>query len=499
MARELTLPKLGENIDTAVVIEVLVKPGDSVGVDQPLLSLETDKAEFELPSTIAGKVAEILVKEGDEVKMGQALLRIDEGGDGAGKSTPASVEQQTPQPQESRQAGSSSDRQQQRSPKGEAEEVQAEGAAESAQAPPAAPDSPPPAEQPSQRRQASGGSANRQRAQPDHDDEDADAAAPPPAAEPARSAAPSPASAGPVPAAPSVRRMARELGVDISRVSGSGAGGRISERDVQRHARALLRPEPASAPVPASATAQAPDGTRDAFGAIEREPVGRIRMRIAERMTEGWTTIPHVTHHDAADVTELERLREQYGSRASRGGGKLTMTAILLKTLGSALRKFPKFNASLELEEGQILYHRYVNVAVAVDTDRGLVAPVIRNVDEKNIMEIARALGEIAERARGRALTPELLEGATFTLSNLGGIGGSHFSPIISPPQVAVLGVGRSQMEPRWVVDRFEPRRILPLSLSYDHRLIDGADAARFSRWLCEALEEPFVMDLEGN
>ncbi|HYB99307.1 MAG TPA: 2-oxo acid dehydrogenase subunit E2 [Candidatus Limnocylindrales bacterium] len=495
MSRDLVLPKLGENIDTAVVVEVLVKAGDAVSVDQPLLSLETDKAEFELPSTVQGTVAEILVKEGDEVKMGQALLRVDEGGDGAGKAAPAAAAAQpehapasaAERPASARTAPVQPSAARARSE--DEEETQAEGAAESAEAPPAAPDS----------QRASGSGAGRSASEPSARPEREQNDLPPPrAAQAARAPAPPPAAAGPVAAAPSVRRLARELGVDITRVPGSGAGGRISERDVQRHARALLRTDQAATPPGAAEDGEAP-GERDAFGAVEYEPIDRIRRRIADRMTAGWTTIPHVTHNDGADVTELERLREQYGSRAAHGGGKLTVTAILLKTLGSALRKFPKLNASLDLDGGRIVYHRYVNVAVAVDTDRGLVAPIIRNVDEKNIMQIARALGEIAERARGRALTPELLEGATFTLSNLGGIGGTHFSPIISPPQVAVLGVGRSQVEPRWVVDRFEPRRILPLSLSYDHRLIDGADAARFVRWVCEALEEPFVMDLEGN
>jgi len=216
-------------------------------------------------------------------------------------------------------------------------------------------------------------------------------------------------------------------------------------------------------------------------------------------MALAWSDIPHVTHHDKADISDLELLRRRYAERAKRAGGKLTMTAVLLKVLGAALRRYTKFNASIDMARSEVVFKRYVNIGVAVDTDKGLLVPVIRAVDSKNIIEIARELRELSERARKRNIRPEMLQGATFTLTNLGGIGGNAFSPLINPPEVAVLGVSRASREPRWVNEGFEPRLILPLSLSYDHRLIDGADAARFLRWVCEALEEPFVLELEGE
>ena len=216
-------------------------------------------------------------------------------------------------------------------------------------------------------------------------------------------------------------------------------------------------------------------------------------------MTRAWSSIPHVTHHDAADVTDLDRLRRQYAKRVEKSGGKLTLTAVLLKVLGSALRKFPKFNSSVDMAGHAIVYKKYVHVGVAVDTERGLLVPVIRDVDQKNIVEIALALSEMSEKARSRNIRPDELQGASFTITNLGGIGGRAFSPLINPPEVAVLGVSSTRFEPVWTGAAFEPRQILPLSVSYDHRVIDGADAARFLRWVCEALAEPFVMDLEGE
>jgi len=291
-------------------------------------------------------------------------------------------------------------------------------------------------------------------------------------------------------AAPSVRRLARELGIDVAEVRPSSAGGRITAEDVYRHVRALLA---------AGRTRPAPVRRSYREDEVEIEPMSTVRRRTAERMSLAWSSIPHVSHHDAADITELERLRRQFAPRVEQQGGRLTVTAVLLKVLGSALRRFPKFNASVDMDAGTIVYKKAVHVGVAVDTERGLLVPVIRNVDEKNILELALELRDVSEAARGRRLPPDRLQGATFTVTNLGGIGGRHFDPLINPPEVAVLGVSRSRMEPVWNGTSFEPRLLLPLTLSYDHRVIDGADAARFLRWVCEALEEPFLMDLEGE
>jgi pyruvate dehydrogenase E2 component (dihydrolipoamide acetyltransferase) len=226
--------------------------------------------------------------------------------------------------------------------------------------------------------------------------------------------------------------------------------------------------------------------------------MNNVRRRTAENMTLSWTTIPHVTQYDQADITELEEFRRQYGKRVEEYGAKLTVTAILVKILAGALKRFPQFNASVDMEKGEVILKRVYNIGVAVDTDRGLIVPVIHDADRKNIVEIAIELNEKANRARERKSKLEDMQGATFTLSNLGGIGGTAFSPIVNPPEVAILGVSRSRIEPVHQDGTFVPRTMLPLSLSYDHRVIDGADGARFLRWVAEALERPLLSMLEG-
>lgn len=434
MIRDCVLPELGENIESATVVEVFVAVGDAIVVDQPLLSLETDKAEFEMPSPLAGRITEMLIAEGAEVRVGQLLLRV-EGSQGA--EAPSVVA-----------------------------EPSAEQPAERPAAQPAQPAPPAPARP----------------------------ASPPP--KPAATPTAAPAAAAP----PSVRRLARELGIDIATVRATAAHGRVSADDVLGHARALIASGASTggaAAGGASAAGQPADSTR--FGQIERQPMSKVRRKTAEQMALAWSDIPHVTHHDKADITDLDVLRRRYAERAERAGGKLTMTAVLLKVLGAALRRYAKFNASIDMARSEVVFKRYVNIGVAVDTDKGLLVPVICDVDSKNIIEIACELREISERARNRNIRPEMLQGATFTLTNLGGIGGNAFSPLINPPEVAVLGVSTASREPVWVGGEFQPRLMLPLSLSYDHRLIDGADAARFLRWVCEALEEPFVLELEGE
>ena len=225
-----------------------------------------------------------------------------------------------------------------------------------------------------------------------------------------------------------------------------------------------------------------------------------VRRKTAEHLRQAWNTIPHVTQQDRADITELEQLRARFAPRAEEAGGKMTVTAIALKVCASALKVFPQFNASIDMAKEEIIYKQYINIGVAVDTDRGLLVPVIRDVDKKNIVELAAEMTQLSKKARERKLTPEEMEGGTFTITNLGGIGGTGFSPIVNHPEVAILGLSRSRMEPEWVSNesKFEPRLILPLSLSYDHRLIDGADAARFLRWIAEAFEQPFLLSVQG-
>ena len=298
----------------------------------------------------------------------------------------------------------------------------------------------------------------------------------------------------PIPATPNTRRFARELGVDITSVQGTGNGGRILSGDVVRTARSLLEAA-ASGGGPAAAP-PLPDFSR--WGEVEREPMSGIRRTTAVHLSTSWTTIPHVTQHDDADVTELEQLRKRFGPRVQEAGGKLTMTAIAVRVVAGALRVFPRFASSVDMASREVILKRYTHVGVAVDTDRGLLVPVIRDADRKNVTELSVEIGEVAARARAGKLTLEEMQGGCFTITNLGGLGGTSFTPIVNHPEVAILGMSRSRVTPVHRDGEFEPRLLLPLSLSYDHRVIDGADAVRFLRWIVEALENPFLLSLEG-
>ncbi|MBU0509957.1 2-oxo acid dehydrogenase subunit E2 [bacterium] len=300
-----------------------------------------------------------------------------------------------------------------------------------------------------------------------------------------------PTDAAEIPASPGVRRVAREMGVDLSSVKGSGPEGRITEEDVR--AMASVAPMVPSAP---SAEIPLPDFSR--FGKIERKAMSSVRQATAEHLSHAWQVIPQVTQYDSADITELEVLRKRYAQKVEQAGGRLTLTAVLVKVVASALRQFPQFNTSVDMARREIIGKDYVNVGVAVDTERGLLVPVIRSADEKNITELAIELIELSKKAHNRQLGPTDLEGGTFSITNLGTVGGTHFSPIVNWPEVAILGISRAGMEPVWKDNQFVPRLMLQLSLSYDHRVIDGADGARFLRWICEALEQPFFMALEG-
>lgn len=453
MPTELKLPNLGENIHSGNVVRVLVAEGDMIAEQQPILEIETDKAAIEVPSPQAGKVVKVLVKEGQTIDVGAPVITLEERGDG--KAAPAKKSaavagvgvQSPPAKAETRAAPKELPRKQPEPPKRKpAEEQLRENAA--APAPPTRAPSPVPEDE---------GKAL-------------------------------------VPAAPSVRRFAREIGMDIGQVKGTGPSGRISIEDVKAAARSRGASQPAAAP--SVAAPSLPDFTR--WGEVSREPFTSIRRATARQLAAAWSTIPQVTQFDKADVTELEEMRRRYADKAEKAGGKLTVTSILLKVVASALRVFPKFNASLDMEKGEIVYKQYFHVGVAVDTPKGLLVPVIRDVERKNVIELSVELASISEKARSGKLTLEEMQGGSFTVSNLGGIGGTAFSPIVNLPEVAILGVSRTAVEPVFMDGSFQPRKMLPLSLSYDHRLIDGADGARFLRWVVEALEQPFVMLLEG-
>ena len=450
-ASEFKLPELGENIDQGDLVRLMISPGARVSEGQPVMELETDKAVVEVPSSVSGVVKEIKVKEGEKVKVGQVIFTL-EGGAVVPqpKSTPGPVEHVSGQ-QAARLAFHLA--------------MKAEGKTEEQALPPDRPlPAPPTFTMPVQLDKVAG---------TEHRD--------------------------PVPAAPSVRRLARELGLDIYNVTGSGPGGRISEDDVKAYAKASLAAAMSAAQAPQAsrlAEPKLPDFTK--WGKVERVSMRGVRRKTAEHLREAWVTIPHVTQHDRADITELEQLRAKFAPRAEEAGGKMTVTAIALKVCASALKVFPQFNASIDMEKEEIVYKQYINIGVAADTDRGLLVPVIRDVDKKNIVELAAELSQLSKKARDKKLTPEEMEGGTFTITNLGGIGGTAFTPIVNHPEVAILGLSRGRMEPEWINGKFEPRLILPLSLSYDHRLIDGADAARFLRWIAEAFEQPFLLSVQG-
>ncbi|MGA9978297.1 MAG: dihydrolipoyllysine-residue acetyltransferase [Candidatus Sulfotelmatobacter sp.] len=454
---EFTLPELGENISQGDLVRLMIAPGTKVSEGQPVMELETDKAVVEVPSSVSGVVKDVKVKEGEKIKVGQVIFTLE-----GGATAPEPAQKQTgPVEHVSGQHGARLAFQ---------AAIRAEGKTEEQALPPDQPQLSPSAFSMPLQLGKVAGTEHRQ----------------------------------PVPAAPSIRRLARELGIDIYEVTGAGPGGRISEDDVKAHAKTLL-----SAVISAAQAApraghfaapKLPDFTK--WGKTERVSMRGVRRKTTEHLAESWNTIPHVTQQDRADITELEQLRARFAPKAAEAGGKMTVTAIALKVCAAALKVFPQFNASIDIEKEEIVYKQYIHIGVAADTDRGLLVPVIRDVDKKNIVELAVELSQLSKKARDKKLTPAEMEGGTFTITNLGGIGGIGFTPIVNHPEVAILGLSRSRIEPEWIADKdggkFEPRLILPLSLSYDHRLIDGADAARFLRWIAEAFEQPFLLSVQG-
>jgi pyruvate dehydrogenase E2 component (dihydrolipoamide acetyltransferase) len=438
MATEFKLPDLGENIASGDVVTVFVSAGDVVKPGQPLLEVETDKAVIEVPCPPGGRVVSVLVKKGDTVKVGQTLVTLEPATGGAAAApVPA-----TPAP----------------------------GAA-----PPAAP------AKPAAAAPVASPTPAAVVAKP----------APAPAPAPIAASAPEPEPRGGTatavePAGPAVRRLARELGVDLGRVRGSGPGGRIMREDVV----AAVRQASAAGP---SLRPRADTGAteRDDWGPIRREQMSRMRKTIAANMVRSVQTIPHLTNFDDADVTELEHLRKASAAEYAKSNLKLTALSFVIKAVSLSLRQHPSVNATIDPEKGEIVYKDYVNVGLAVDTPRGLVVPVLRNCDQLSIPQIAQAIADTAEKAKNAQYGLEDLKGGTFTISNLGAVGGAYSTPIINWPEVAILLLGRSRKMPVVHDDKIESRLMMPLSLSYDHRIIDGAMAARFLNEVIGYLESP--------
>jgi pyruvate dehydrogenase E2 component (dihydrolipoamide acetyltransferase) len=471
MAVEFKLPDLGEGIHEAEIIAVRVKEGETVKEDQPILEVETDKAVVEIPCPVAGVVEKINVKAGDSVKVGNVMMSFIT--DGA--KAPAKVEEK----KEAKEA--------KKEPVGVGSSVSAGDV------------------------QARGGAhiGNGRTAD------------------------------GPVPAAPAVRRLARELGVDLKQVPGSGPAGRVLNEDVRSYAAGKLEghfqsgeqvaragassscassSSSTGAPAPSLKDkygdskgerkpleitgggnlppADLPDFTK--YGSVERVPLKSIRRKIAENMTISWSRIPHVTHFDEADVTSFEPLRVKHDPKVNEHGGRLTLTVLTLKAVVSGLKKYPQFNASLDEKNGEIVFKNFYNIGIAVATERGLIVPVIKDVDKKSIIELSKELKDIAEKTRSGKIELDRLQGGTFTITNIGAIGGTSMSPMINYPECAILGMARAAEKPVVRSGKIEIGTIMPLALSFDHRIADGAEAAYFVRHIIERLEDPFTLLLEA-
>jgi pyruvate dehydrogenase E2 component (dihydrolipoamide acetyltransferase) len=456
------MPDLGENVEAGDVVRVAVQPGQDVTAGETVLELETDKAVVEVPATVTGKVVAVEAKVGARMKVGDLIFTV------AAASAPRAAEKVAAEPPKSEAKDNAGDMSSMAMARHSFRSARTmEGKSEEEALPPDAPPEIEMQQHPSGLAKHAGGEHRT------------------------------------VPAAPIVRKLAREIGVDIYLVKGTGPGGRISEADVKAFAKgvfARMADPNAGVQVAAAGAAKVviklPDFSR--WGKVEKVSLRGVRRKTAEHLALAWNVIPHVTQFDKADVTDLEELRKRFAPKAEKAGGKMTMTAIALKVVSSALKAFPQFNASIDTATEEIIYKRYINIGVAVDTDRGLLVPVIRDVDKKNIIELAVELSTISKKARDKKLTAEDMEGGSFTITNLGGVGGTAFTPIVNHPEVAILGMSRSRIEPVWVNKQFEPRVLLPLSLSYDHRIIDGADAARFTRWIVDALEQPFLLSVQG-
>jgi pyruvate dehydrogenase E2 component (dihydrolipoamide acetyltransferase) len=439
MSLEFKLPQLAEGVDSADVAEIHVAAGDTVEAGQIVMELETDKAVMELPCPHAGKVVQLLVKKGDTVKVGQPVLQID--------SVEAATQSNGAKPAEAKGAAAPGD-------------------------------------------SAASGTSTKKAVEASTA---ADAKPSAPAFKPATAA---PSSSGkdlPVPAGPATRRLARELSIDLRQLRGTGSGGRITSEDVAR----AYAGSNGSASAGGGGLVVPPLPDFSQFGPVDRQAYTRLQKTVVNNLSLAWQVIPHVTQHDLADITDIESARKRFVENAGKNAPKVTMTAITMKAIVACLQQFPNFNSSYDAAKGELVLKRYYHLGVAVDTPTGLVVPVIRNVDQKSVVQLAHELNALAEKARNGKLSLDEMRGGTFTITNLGGIGGTAFTPIVNYPEVAILGMSRSQKHLQLVEGELKERLMLPLSLSYDHRVVNGADAARFLVRLASMFTDPFRLLVE--
>jgi pyruvate dehydrogenase E2 component (dihydrolipoamide acetyltransferase) len=424
---DIKLPRLGEGAESGTVVSIFVKPGDQVKEGQTILELENEKAVAPIPASASGRVVKLYVKEGDKISAGQSILALTDDGAATPVTAPASAP------------------------------AAAKFGTPSASAPVSQP-----------QRQAVEGQAVAVLGEPVVN--------------------------GSVAASPTVRKLAQDLGVDLTRVRGTERGGRIVLEDLRNYIQQLqqfaLQPKTASAPASAAAKPATEKIDFAKWGPVSRQPVTSLRKIIAQRMHESWASVPRVTQFDEADITNIVALRKKYVAKYEKKGASLTLTPFLMKAVVEVLKKYPAFNSSLDEVSEEIVFKKYYHIGIAVDTEQGLLVPVIRDVDKKSLLQLSKELAEVAEKARKRKVAPDDLKGGTFTISNQGSIGGSFFTPIVNKPEVAILGVGRGVLKPVVRGAKIEKRMLLPLGLSYDHRVVDGGSAARFTVEMVQALEQ---------
>ncbi len=462
MAKEIKIPQISEGVDTATVSEILVSKGDKIKKDQAVIAVETDKASTEIPSTFSGTVKEIKVSEGDEVSVGDVIIILEEAEE---ENEGSGDEKEKKEASEEKENGKKEEKQDKTSEEKEKEETKDKEKKETSE----------------EKKEGEEKSAEQQDEDKSTDEDKDDGKESTERSEKAKSD--DKKSSKEVYASPGVRRLARELGVNIQEIKGSGDSGRITEKDVNNHKEGGGKKSGTGQP-------ELPDFSK--WGAVETKPLNNIKKITAKNVLQSWQSIPHVFQFGEADISGIETYIEDHKEKVEEAGGKLSLTAILTKVVATALHKFPMFNASIDMDKEEMILKKYVNINIAVATDEGLLVPVIKNADQKSIKDLSVEISEIAQKARDQKLSNEDMEGGNFSISNLGGIGGTNFTPIVYHPQVAILGVSRASIKPVYIDDNFEPRSILPLSLSYDHRLIDGADGASFMNWMVKALEDPY-------